>query len=212
MRIAELIKIEGDKAGIKLTHEQLEKAQAYYELLEHWNQKINLTRVRHPLEWTRHHFLESVYAAQFIPAACRRHLDIGTGAGFPAIPLKLVREDLIPTWVEARKRKAVFLKQVIRALDLKGVDVVVERLETFVKDLPEITRMDLVTLRAINVPPSVLEDLTHRLKNGSFVAVWHGTDSAMIREMKRSRALRKTRHEHLPFSENRSLSMFHVEH
>lgn len=118
---------------------------AYLDLLTRWNERVNLTAVRSPEEIVRRHFGESIFAAERLlvagesPEVC----DLGSGAGFPGLPLKIVRPSAHITLVEAHGKKSIFLKEVIRALHLTGIEVLPARAETLRRDF------DIVTLRAV---------------------------------------------------------------
>jgi 16S rRNA (guanine527-N7)-methyltransferase len=137
----------------ELTEEQVGQVSAYLELLLRWNAKMNLTAIREPGEIVTRHFGESFYLARHIPAGTGTVIDVGSGAGFPGIPLKIARPELTLTLIEAQQRKATFLREALRALKLEGqvlnirAEDVVERSEV---------HADLVTLRAVEKFNSVL--------------------------------------------------------
>ena len=125
---------------------ELSSIRTYVELLLKWNAKLNLTAIRDPEEITTRHFGESLFAArQLFQSRDSREsvIDVGSGAGFPGLPLKLWSHDLELTLVESNHRKATFLREVIRALALSSIAVLTERAESLS------LRADLVTLRAV---------------------------------------------------------------
>ena len=128
-----------------LTDEQLGQVSAYLDLLLRWNARINLTAVRDPESMVTRHFGESFFAArQLLAAEASLHaLDLGSGAGFPGLPLKIFAPALALTLIESSQKKAAFLKEVVRTLALTDVDVFAGRAE----DFP--STADLVTLRAV---------------------------------------------------------------
>lgn len=125
-----------------LSATQLAQLQAYLDLLLQWNARINLTAVRDTNSIVSRHFGESLFAARhLLPAA---HLvDVGSGAGFPAVPLKIYDPRLRLTLIEAQNKKATFLRELIRTLDLQDVNVFSDRAENFS------SAADLVTMRAV---------------------------------------------------------------
>ena len=133
--------------------EQLSLVSTYLELMLKWNAKINISAIRSPEEIVTRHFGESFFAARHLlsgeaPAASA--IDIGSGAGFPGLPLRIWSPSLDLTLIESNRRKATFLREVSRALNLSGVDVVSKRAE----DVE--ARGDLVTLRAVERFESIL--------------------------------------------------------
>jgi 16S rRNA (guanine527-N7)-methyltransferase len=126
-----------------LTRDQLDRLAEHYRLLKRWNRRLNLTRITEPGQAARLHYAESLLGARFIGSASSL-LDIGSGAGFPSIPMAVLRPDVKVTAVEANWKKAVFLKEVKEALVLSNFDVVRARFE-------EIDRSgyELITARAL---------------------------------------------------------------
>lgn len=116
----------------------------YLQLILKWNARINLTAIRNPEEIVHRHFGESIFAGLHL-GPCDSLLDLGSGAGFPGIPIQLVRPELSVTLAESRARKAAFLREAIRTLSLK-IEVWADRAEI----LPAHCRFDTVTLRAVD--------------------------------------------------------------
>jgi 16S rRNA (guanine527-N7)-methyltransferase len=129
-----------------LTDAQLAALATYLDLLLRWNSRINLTAVRQPEEIVTRHFGESLYAASRLltPHSRLDAIDLGSGAGFPGLPLKIYAPHLRLTLIESQNKKATFLKEVVRALSLPEVEVFAGRAETY-----PARRADLVTLRAV---------------------------------------------------------------
>ena len=102
----------------------------YHDLLLEWNQRMNLISRQDETRIVRRHFIESVALLQFADMPLRtRLLDIGTGAGFPGIPIKICRPDIQVTMIEATRKKGLFLNHLIHELDLSGVHVIIGRAE-----------------------------------------------------------------------------------
>jgi 16S rRNA (guanine527-N7)-methyltransferase len=145
-----------------LSPTQLAQVSTYLDLLLRWNAKMNLTSIRDPEKVVSRHFGESFFLASHLfgpngpfhlPTYQLTNLlicDLGSGAGFPAIPLKIYRPDVTITLVEAQHRKAVFLREVLRALSL---DAEVKNVRA--EDLPPASA-DLVTFRAVEKFDSIL--------------------------------------------------------
>jgi 16S rRNA (guanine527-N7)-methyltransferase len=128
-----------------VTETQLDQISTYIDILTRWNARTNLTAVREPEEIVTRHFGESLFAARHLlaPDSQLTALDVGSGAGFPGLPLKLWAPALRLTLIESQNKKATFLREVIRALTLTDVNVFSARAEDFSSPA------DLVTLRAV---------------------------------------------------------------
>jgi 16S rRNA (guanine527-N7)-methyltransferase len=111
-----------------------------------WNDKINLTAIRDPLEILHRHFCESMYAAVAVPVENGRLADVGSGAGFPGIPLKIIRPDLQIFLIESNMKKATFLAEVLRNIELPETRVLVSRYEELGE---EVSPLDFVCSRAV---------------------------------------------------------------
>ena len=153
---------------------QCEQIAAYTSLLLKWNQKVNLTAVVQPDEILARHFGESVFAARQIPPSARSLLDVGSGAGFPGLPLAIVRPELDVTLLEPVLKKVAFLKEVARSLDL-AVKVQAIRVE----DLPPQTSdFDVITTRAVRLQPAVLGACERILAVNGTLLYWTSIDEA----------------------------------
>jgi 16S rRNA (guanine527-N7)-methyltransferase len=109
--------------GLNLAPDQIEQFLVFLELLLKWNRKMNLTALRSPREIIIHHFLDSLLLLPHLPQNARL-LDIGSGAGFPGLPLKIARPGLTIDLVEATAKKASFLKEAVRRLGFSGMNVI----------------------------------------------------------------------------------------
>jgi 16S rRNA (guanine527-N7)-methyltransferase len=125
-----------------------EKFTAYLALLQRWNQKTNLTAIRDEDEILRRHFVESILCARLLPVDIVSLLDFGSGAGFPGLPIALIRSEIAVTVAESQNKKAAFLREAIRTLGLT-TKVHSARAETLrTENLTQ--RFDCVTLRAVD--------------------------------------------------------------
>lgn len=125
---------------------QVQQIQQYTKLLGTWNDKVNLTAIRDPLEILYRHFCESMFGAALLPVENCRLADVGSGGGFPGIPLKIMRPDLQVFLVESNFKKATFLAEVVRELGLTGTRVLVSR---FAELGEEVAPLDMVCSRAL---------------------------------------------------------------
>jgi len=129
-----------------------EQLAQYLELILKWNARINLTAIRTPEEIVRRHFGESLFVAQRL-GSCETLLDFGSGAGFPGIPIQIVRPDVEVTLAESRSKKAAFLQEVGRTTRIRAA-VWPNRVE----NMPLTRRFHTVTLRAVDdMDAAVLE-------------------------------------------------------
>lgn len=110
-----------------LSVDQLALLQRHFELLLRWNRKINLTRITNLREAVRYHYCESLYLARSLPPQRLRIVDIGSGAGFPGIPVAVYRPDCSVDLIESHQRKAVFLAETARQVGLGNVRVLAKR-------------------------------------------------------------------------------------
>ena len=146
-RIAELLTPFAGRE--MLTPHLLEALQRYLDLLLLWNAKVNLTAVRDPEKIVTRHFGESLFAARVLlaggddTATATTVVDVGSGAGFPGLPMKLFDHRIELTLIESHNKKAIFLRDAVRCLRLDGVEVFCGRAEDWGKTT------DLVTLRAV---------------------------------------------------------------
>jgi 16S rRNA (guanine527-N7)-methyltransferase len=144
--------------GISLTDEQLEKFDIYYHEIIEWNKKVNLTRITDYEEVQIKHFLDSLAIFTVIPPRQSLNvIDIGTGAGIPGIPLKIVSPDIDLTLLEAAAKKARFLDHVIERLVLDHAAVVTGRAEAIARDIHYRERFDLALARALAPLPALVE-------------------------------------------------------
>jgi len=142
--------------NLVLTNQQLNNIRIYIDILLRWNSRINLTAVREPEEIVRRHFGESLFTARyFFPDSEERSpvkiIDVGSGAGFPGLPIKLWLRSAHVTLIEANNKKVTFLREVIRSITLMDIDVFSGRAENYGGPFA-----DLVTLRAVEKFEAIL--------------------------------------------------------
>jgi 16S rRNA (guanine527-N7)-methyltransferase len=131
---------------ITLSDAQVTCIQQYTRILQHWNEKLNLTAIKDPLEILHRHFCESMYAAVAVPINSGRLADIGSGPGFPGLPLKILRPELQLVLVESNIKKGTVLAEVIRELGLLNARVLISRYEELGEELAP---LDFVCSRAV---------------------------------------------------------------
>lgn len=143
-----------EAAGLAIESSIVPPIESYYRLLTHWNRRINLTSLQlDPIgpEGLDRLFLEPLAAAPYVPHSSIDWIDLGSGGGSPALPLKIARPRGRLTLIEARSRKAAFLREAVRELNLQEVNVVNDRFELSASREELSAAADLVTVRAVKV-------------------------------------------------------------
>ncbi len=167
----------GRKAGVTIPAPLATSLEAYYRLLDLWNQRINLTALPladAPDQAIDRLLIEPLVAAQHLPAGAPRVLDIGSGGGSPAIPMKLAVPSISLVMIEAKTRKSAFLREAIRHLHLEAADVETARYEELLTR-PELHEaVDVVTVRAVRVEMRVLWSLQAFLRGGGRLFLFRG--------------------------------------
>ena len=137
-----------EKLNLTLTEEQIEKFYNYMNLLIEWNKKINLTAIVEPKDIILKHFIDSLTIEKYIKKG-ENIIDVGTGAGFPGIPLKIAREDLKITLADSLNKRINFLNEVINKLNLKDIETIHTRAEELGKNKKYREKFDVATSRAV---------------------------------------------------------------
>ena len=137
---------KANSIGVEISQKQAEQFYKYMELLLEWNEKMNLTAITDPEEVILKHFIDSLTIIPYLKEA-DTVLDIGTGAGFPGIPLKILEENEKFTLLDSLNKRIIFLQTVITELELKNIQAIHGRAEEFVSKRREV--YDVVTSRAV---------------------------------------------------------------
>ena len=155
---------------IELDELRLRAISIYIDLLLKWNAHINLTAIRGPDEIVQRHFGESLFAAKYLLQSKQPQtaIDLGSGAGFPGVPFAMLAPEVQVTLIEAQQKKATFLRELVRALNLKNVKVFDKRAESY----PDMA--DLVMLRAVEKFEDALKMAVRLSKPGGTVALMIG--------------------------------------
>jgi 16S rRNA (guanine527-N7)-methyltransferase len=120
--------------GIFLTPSQMDQMACHAVQLEKWNRRINLTAIKDPAAMARKHFLDAIAIHPYICGKAKRVLDMGSGGGFPGLPLKLLNPDIHMVLLDASQKKISFLKHVIRMLKIGGIEAIHARVEAVSND------------------------------------------------------------------------------
>jgi len=156
-----------------LSSAQLNQAEKYLALLVKWNAKISLTAVRGPEEIVQRHFGESLFAGeQTGVAGASTLIDVGSGAGFPGLPIAILAPQLQVTLIEAQHKKVAFLREVIRALELRNTNVYAGRAEQ-----AEL-QAEIVTMRAVEKFEAALGAASTQVQPGGRLALLIGASQA----------------------------------
>lgn len=147
--IKEYVKKYCSEVGFELNETQIEQFAKYYELLIEWNNKINLTRIIEPEEVAVKHFADSLTLINYydIPQNSKV-IDVGTGAGFPGIPLKIARPDIQLTLLDSLNKRLIFLDEVCKAIGI-DVEIVHARAEDGGRDVKHREMYDVAVSRAV---------------------------------------------------------------
>ena len=146
-----ILKTGASELGIELTDNQLAQLNAFCELMVETNAKFNLTRITQPEEIVTKHILDSLLCLQALELGQgARLIDIGTGAGFPGVPIKIARPDLRITLLDATFKKVSFLSEAIERLGLEGVSPIHARAEDLAREKDHRERYDAVLARALS--------------------------------------------------------------
>ncbi|WLD93387.1 16S rRNA (guanine(527)-N(7))-methyltransferase RsmG [Alkalihalobacillus sp. AL-G] len=162
-----------EEKGISLSSYQLDQFNTYFQTLVEWNEKMNLTAITEREEVYLKHFYDSIAAAFYLDIHKVSTLcDVGSGAGFPSIPLKICFPELEITIVDSLNKRISFLDHLSEELHLKGTHFYHDRAETFAKKKEHREKYDVVTARAV-ARMSVLSELCLPLvkKGGTFLAM-----------------------------------------
>lgn len=168
-----------DQLGIALSPEQVDRFRRYQDLLLEWNERINLTSLRTPAHIQQRHFLDSLSCASATGDLTGQTLiDVGSGAGFPGLPLKIIFPGLRLTLLESIGKKAAFLEMAVQELEIAGVQVVCARAEDIgqMEDHREV--YDWAVARAVARLSVLAEYLLPLVRLGGFMLAQKGRSAA----------------------------------
>ena len=164
------------KNGISINDEQKSKFAIYSKMLEEWNKKMNLTAITQEDEVAVKHFIDSISVLKYIDIKSEASvIDIGTGAGFPGIPLKIIRPDIKLTLLDSLNKRLIFLSEVCRAINLEA-EIVHARAEEYGQKPEWREKFDYVVSRAVANLPSLCEYCIPYVKKGGMFISMKGSD------------------------------------
>ncbi|EKQ57777.1 MULTISPECIES: 16S rRNA (guanine(527)-N(7))-methyltransferase RsmG [unclassified Clostridium] len=173
MNFYDLMCQASEDVGIQLSKEQFEKFTDYMKLLQEWNEKINLTAIIEDEEIIKKHFIDSIKSFKRVEIKNAGNLiDVGTGAGFPGLPIAIMKEDIKVTLLDSLNKRINFLNTVITTLGLSNVTTIHSRAEDGARDSKLREKFDVATSRAV-ANMSVLSEfcLPYVRVGGSFIAL-----------------------------------------
>jgi 16S rRNA (guanine527-N7)-methyltransferase len=161
--------------SIQFSDEMIDRFQDFCSLLQKWNQKINLTSEKSALSIFEKHVFDSLQYLRWLDAT-HKTLDIGSGAGFPGIPIKIIHPDLNLTLIESQRKRCSFLREAIRSLKLNSADVAEGRVESFFDQETFSGRFDRVLFRGFSSLDTCLAVGLPFLKEGGQIILKKGPD------------------------------------
>lgn len=176
------LKKNSELIGIDISEDMITKLKKYYELLSLWNEKINLTAIIDEEEVIEKHYFDCIKPLEELEIE-GNVVDVGSGAGFPGLVFKIIRPNYDMVLLEPNNKRVTFLKEVIKELDLKNIEVINERSEDFAKENRE--KYDIVCARAV-ANLNILSELCLPLvkENGIFLAMKGAKGSEELLEAK----------------------------
>lgn len=176
----------GKEININFSVEQLSKFYKYMQLLIEWNEKMNLTAIIEPKEIILKHFIDSLTILNKIEDKAKV-VDVGTGAGFPGIPISIMKENVQITLVDSLNKRLIFLKEVIGQLELKNVEIVHARAEEFGQNKEYREKFDIATSRAVANLSTLSEYLMPLVKvNGKCICMKASEAEEEIRQAQKA--------------------------
>lgn len=175
---SELLEVGLGEIGLQITGEQKEKFQTYSDLLTQWNQKINLTAITDADGITIKHFLDSILLLKAVKLQQEaKIIDIGTGAGFPGIPIKIMREDISLTLMDSLQKRIHFLQEIGKSIELHNIEYIHARAEEAGRMGQYRQKFDIAVSRAVADMEILCEYCLPFVKVGGFFVALKAQDS-----------------------------------
>lgn len=170
-----ILKEKSNKIKIEITEEQAKKFYEYMNLLLEWNEKMNLTAIKETNDIILKHFVDSITISKYIKDK-ESLIDVGTGAGFPGIPLNIINDKLNYTLIDSLNKRILFLEEVIQKEKLKNIVAIHTRVEEFAKNEKYREKYDIATSRAVAPLNILLEYLLPLVKIGGICICMKGSN------------------------------------
>jgi 16S rRNA (guanine(527)-N(7))-methyltransferase RsmG len=194
-----------EKLGFKIDQDRIRLFERYISLIQKWNERINLTAssdlsLLHPL------LLEGVWSSQFYPRDVATHIDIGSGAGFPAIPIHLMVPNIKLDIVESRFKKICFLENAAHELHMANIQIFHESIDRFLQK--EQNMWDCVSWKGIRIKTKDLIKLKQHAHENSQFWIFHGKELAVEDNCVVEQEFKLFRREKFPFKKEWNLSIY----
>lgn len=176
---------KSEKINIDLEKQQIIKFYNYMKLLLQWNNNVNLTSITEPKEIILKHFIDSLTIQKYIEKN-KKIIDIGTGAGFPGIPISIINNNIDITLLDSLNKRIIFLEEVIKKLDITNIQTIHARVEEFGKNKEHREKYDIATSRAVAPLNVLLEYLLPLVKIGGICICMKGSNIEEINEAKKA--------------------------
>ena len=168
------LKEKANKINVSIDDNQIKTFYSFMNLLLEWNEKINLTAITEPKEVILKHFIDSISILKYLENG-KNLIDVGTGAGFPGLPLNILNNDLEYVLLDSLNKRINYLNNVIESLDLKNITTIHSRVEDFAKTNRE--GFDIATSRAVASLNVLLEYLLPIVKVGGICICMKGSNA-----------------------------------
>lgn len=170
----ELLKEGLSELGLIPTEEQINAFMIYLSELNRWNKAYNLTGIKKDEDIVIKHFLDSLLYLKAMPTGELRVADVGSGAGFPGIPIKIIRPEIHMYLIEPTGKKCLFLRNIIRQLDLKKTEVIEKRIAEVKADKEFASPVDIAVTRALFDIKEFIKQASHIVKKGGIIILNKG--------------------------------------
>ncbi len=193
MDIETIIISEGRKYGIGIPEKEATLLGAHFRLMLKWNGRCHLSTVTIPVEAAKRHYLESYISGRMLEGTDKIFMDIGAGAGFPGIPVKIMKPDSVFHLVESNGRKAVFLKEIVSELSLPDVHIHECRFSDLKRDESLNGIFDVIFIKAVGKTPELMISSESMLKKSGRFIVFAGEELSADIEKKGHWSIAQTR-------------------